>query len=218
MSDYVWLCKYGSHYVTETYGMVIQTAEFDGIERFFLEQKRKYGHINDVELQRLEYLKKINLDFNNAWHDKEYLESLPTKIFKELDFDYNNMPSKNDIFFIITNGYLIMTEKLYNIISQFNLGKTHFSQVYIYDIETKEKLSDVPYYFINIAEKRNYLDVENSKGLAINMYSPQIKKRYIGISKDDDIKLFHTCLENDVDLMMWIYGMNRYYSSRYFLR
>lgn len=162
MSDYVWLCKYGSHYVTETYGMVIQTTEFDGVERFFLEQKRKYGHINDIELQRLEYLKKINLDFNNAWHDKEYLESLPTKIFKELDFDYNNMPSKNDIFFIITNGYLIMTEKLYNIISRFNLGKTHFSQVYIYDVETKEQLSDVPYYFINIAEKRNYLDVEKA--------------------------------------------------------
>lgn len=58
MSDYVWLCKYGSHYVTETYGMVIQTTEFDGVERFFLEQKRKYGHINDAELQRLEHLKK----------------------------------------------------------------------------------------------------------------------------------------------------------------
>lgn len=40
MSDYVWLCKYGSHYVTETYGMVIQTTEFDGVERFFLEQKK----------------------------------------------------------------------------------------------------------------------------------------------------------------------------------
>lgn len=200
MSDYVWLCNYGSYYVAETYGMVIQTAEFDGVERFFLEQKRKYGHINDVELQRLEYLKKINLDFNNAWHDKEYLESLPTKIFKELDFDYNNMPNKNDIFFRITNGYLIMTEKLYNVISQFNLGKTHFSQVYIYDIETKERLSDVPYYFINIAEKRNYLDVESSKGLGVSMYNPQLKQRFIGISEDDDIKLFHTCIENDVDL------------------
>lgn len=40
MSDYVWLCNYGSHYVTETYGMVIQTADYDGSERFFLAKKK----------------------------------------------------------------------------------------------------------------------------------------------------------------------------------
>lgn len=94
--------------------------------------------------------------------ERELIANLPIKLFKKPNVDYNNMPNKNDIFFIITNGYLIMTEKLYNIISRFNLGKTHFSQVYIYDVETKEQLSDVPYYFINIAEKRNYLDVEKA--------------------------------------------------------
>lgn len=170
------------------------------VRKGFFSQRKKSGIISNEELLRLDYLKNIHINLNNTWHNRDLWENLPIKLFKEPNVNRNNMPKDSDIFFVITNGYLIMTEKLYNVISQFNLGKTHFNQVYIYDIETKEQLSDVPYYFINIAEKRNYLDVENSKGLAINMYNPQIKKRYIGISKDDDIKLFHTCLENDVDL------------------
>lgn len=166
----------------------------------FFFQRKKYGIINSDELQRLEDLKKINPDFNNTWHDKNYLENLPVKLFKKPDIDHNNMPSKNDVMFVITNGYLILSKKLYDIISQFNLGKTHFSQVHIYNIETKEQLSDVPYYFINIAEKRDYLDVDNSKGLGVSIYNPQWKQRFIGISEDDDIKLSHACLADDIDL------------------
>ncbi|STY99022.1 Uncharacterised protein [Moraxella lacunata] len=44
MSNYAWLCNYGSHYVTNTYGMVIQTAEFDGVEYFFLSEKKIWYH------------------------------------------------------------------------------------------------------------------------------------------------------------------------------
>ena len=202
MSNYVWLCNYNSHYITNVYGMVVQTAEFDGVKHFFLEQKRKCNTITDDEMEILEVVAKSETKFWQAWKNYDFIpqQEMPTKLFKEINIDYNNMPKKNDIMVIITNGYLIMSKKLYDIISQFNLGKTHFSQVYIYDIETKEQLSDVPYYFINIAEKRNYLDVESSKGLGVSMYNPQLKQRFIGISEEDDIKLFHTCLENDVDL------------------
>ena len=41
MSNYAWLCDYGSHAVANTYGIVVQTPEFDGVELFFLEQKKK---------------------------------------------------------------------------------------------------------------------------------------------------------------------------------
>ena len=40
MSNYAWLCDYGSHAVANTYSIVVQTPEFDGVELFFLEQKK----------------------------------------------------------------------------------------------------------------------------------------------------------------------------------
>ncbi|MBE9591111.1 hypothetical protein IM753_09015 [Moraxella sp. K127] len=169
-------------------------------QKFFFLKRKKYGTLDSLEESKLELLDKIHLDFDDTWHDYEYLEHLPVKLFKEPDINYSNLPKENEIFFRITNGYLIINEKLYDVISQFNLGKTHFSQVHIYNIETKEQLSDVPYYFINIAEKRDYLDVDNSKGLGVSMYNPQWKQRFIGISEDDDIKLSHACLADDIDL------------------
>lgn len=130
MSNYAWLCDY-LRSEAHTYGMVIQTAEFDGSEIFFLDKRKKYDGLNDVETSRLKFLDKIHLGFDDTWHDYEYLEHLPTKLFKEPDINYSNLPKENEIFFQITNGYLVMTEKFCNIIAQFNLGKTHFSQVYI---------------------------------------------------------------------------------------
>ncbi len=203
MSNYVWLCNYNSHYITNVYGMVVQTAEFDGAKLFFLKQKKKCNTITNDEMKILEAIDKSETKFWQAWKNYDFIpqQEMPTKLFKEINIDYNNMPKKNDIMFIITNGYLIMSKKLYDIISQFNLGKTHFSQVYIYDIETKEQLSDVPYYFINIAEKRNYLDVEKSRGIVSNEYAPQEPLKYLAMPKDDDIQFLNNCFQNNVD--MW---------------
>lgn len=200
MSNYVWLCEYDSSAVANTYGIVIQTEDYDGAERFWLEHKEWLGELNNAEQQKLESLQQQSYKFTNAWREREFIKKLPINFFKEPDINYSNLPKKEDIFFRITNGYLIITEKLYDIISQFNLGKTHFSQVYIYDIETKEQLSDIPYYFVNIAEKFEFLDVENSKEISVNQYFPQQRKRWIGEPKDDDILLSLQAKDNRIDL------------------
>ncbi|WLF84794.1 imm11 family protein [Moraxella sp. ZY210820] len=200
MSNYAWLYEYRSFSIANTYGIVVKTVEFDGSEIFFLEEKKKYDTLDSLEESKLELLDKIHLNFDDIWHDYEYLEYLPTKLFKEPDINYSNLPKENEIFFRITNGYLIINEKLYDVISKFNLGKTHFSQVYIYDIETKEQLSDVPYYFVNIAEKFEFLDVENSQGIEANFYQPEHPVRSIGEPKDDDIKLSLSAEKFNLDL------------------
>lgn len=200
MSNYAWLYEYGSHAVANTYGIVVKTFEFDGSEIFFLEEKKKYGTLDSLEESKLELLDKIHLDFDDTWHDYEYLEHLPVKLFKEPDINYSNLPKENELFFRITNGYLIINEKLYDVISQFNLGKTHFSQVHIYDIETKEQLSDIPYYFVNIAEKFEFLDVENSQGIKANFYQPEHPVRSIWAPEDDDIKLSLDTKDFNLDL------------------
>ena len=93
-----------------------------------------------------------------------------------------------------------MSKELYHVISQFNLGKTHFSQVYIYDIETKKQLSEVPYYFINIAESYEFLDSNHSKGIKASRYSPEEPLRYIWGAEDDDIILLNQFKNTDTDL------------------
>ena len=102
----------------------------------------------------LEALDASETKFWRAWKNYEFIpqQEMPIKLFKEPDINYSNLPKVSEVFFRITNAYLVMSKELYHVISQFNLGKTHFSQVYIYDIETKKQLSEVPYYFINIAE------------------------------------------------------------------
>ena len=202
MSNYAWLCDYGSHAVANTYGIVVQTPEFDGVELFFLEQKKKCNAITSDEMKILEALDASETKFWRAWKNYEFIpqQEMPIKLFKKPDINYSNLPELDEIFFCITNAYLVMSKELYHVISQFNLGRTHFSQVYIYDIETKKQLSEVPYYFINIAEKFEFLDIENSKEISVNQYFPQQRKRWIREPKNDDIILSIPVMDNIIDL------------------
>lgn len=200
MSNYAWLCEYGSSAVANTYGIVIQTEDYDGVERFWLESKEKLGGLSGLERQKLENIQQQSYKFTTAWRERKFIKNLPKKIFKEPDINYSNLPNGNEIFFRITNGYLIVNEKLYQILSRFNLGKTHFSQVYIYDIETKEQLSDVPYYFVNIAEKFEFLNSNESKGIRASRYSPEEPLRYMWGAEDDDIVLLEQVKNTDIDL------------------
>ncbi|QMT31798.1 imm11 family protein [Alysiella filiformis] len=200
MSNYAWLCDYTNYSVANTYGMAMQTEEFDGVERFWLYEKEKIGQISNEEQQILDNIRIPYLKFFDAWQNRELIKHLPIKLFKEPDINYSNLPQKEEIFFRITGGYLVMNEKLYNIISQFNLGKTHFSQVYIYDIQNKEQLSDVPYYFINIAETFEFLNSNHSKGIKASRYTPEESLRYIWGVEDDNIVLLEQVKNIKIDL------------------
>lgn len=202
MSNYAWLCDYGSHAVANTYGIVVQTPEFDGVELFFIQQKKECHTITDDEMKILETIEEADIKFWRAWKNYELIpqQEMPIKLFKKPDINYSNLPQKDEIFFRITGGYLVMNEKPYNIISQFNLGKTHFSQVFIYDIETKKQLSDVPYYFINIAETFEFLNSNHSKGIKASRYTPEESLRYIWGVEDDDIILLNQAKNTDIDL------------------
>ncbi|MBH0064041.1 hypothetical protein [Psychrobacter sp. SZ93C1] len=97
-------------------------------------------------------------------------------------------------------GYLLFNQQCYDIISQFTLGATHFSQVYIYDIETEALRSQTPYYFINIAETRDYLNVEESRGIKASSDATKLPTHLIREPTDDGIQLNATAQECEVDL------------------
>ena len=88
MSNYAWLCDYGSHAVANTYGIVVQTPEFDGVELFFLEQKKKCNAITSDEMKILEALDASETKFWRAWKNYEFIpqQEMPIKLFKKPEY------------------------------------------------------------------------------------------------------------------------------------
>ncbi|WLF84949.1 imm11 family protein [Moraxella sp. ZY210820] len=205
MSNYAWLCEYSNYSVTKVHGIQATIPEcWDAVDLFRLEQKEKAGNATDDEKQKIKMYYDLTKPFSEKWKGGEFIEGkyMPKAIFSEPNFNEPNrvLPNTNEVMFRIVGGFLIISEKIYKIISKYNLGKTHFSQVYIYDIETKEQLFDKPYYFMNIAEKFEFLDVANSQEITANHYFSQQRKRWIREPKDDDIVLLSQAKANEVDL------------------
>lgn len=154
-----------------------------------------------TEMEEKKYIRSLNeiLEFKKEWERGEYIseDNTPTKAFIKPN---EKLPKTDELMFKITEGYLLFNQQCYDIISQFTLGATHFSQVYIYDIETEELKSQTPYYFINIAETRDYLNVEESKGIKENSYAPKLPTHSIWEPIDNDIQLNTTAQECEVDV------------------
>lgn len=58
--------------------------------------------------------------------------------------------------FRIGSGIFLVNQTAYDVFCEHRLGNSLFSQVYIYDIETQEKLSDTPYYFLNVGKEESF--------------------------------------------------------------
>ena len=196
----VWLCNYNNFDVTETYGIKATLPDtIDIVELYNLQKKKRSGIMIEVEDQK--YKRSLNeiLVFQKKWNRGEYIseDNMPSKVFIKPN---EKLPKADELMFKIIDGYLLFNQSCYDIISQFTLGATHFSQVYIYDIETEALRSETPYYFINIAETRNYLNVEESRGIDADSCSPKLPTHSIWEPTDDDIQLNATAQECDVDL------------------
>ena len=196
----VWLCNYNNFDVTETYGIKATLPEiFDAVQFYKLEKKKKSNVIEKDEEQKYYDINEMDLVFCKSWSKGEHINThhMPSKVFIKPN---EKLPKTDDLMFNIIGGYLLFNQQCYDIISQFTLGATHFSQVYIYDIETEELKSQTPYYFINIAETRDYLNVEESKGIKAYAGATKLPTHLIREPTDNDIQLNATAQECDVDL------------------
>ena len=94
----------------------------------------------------------------------------------------------------------MLHESVATVLMQFNLGKTLLSQVEIINIETDKRVTDQVYYYVHLAETREYLDDEKSKDLDSNLYDPSSKVRSVFRPKNDDIALNTEAQDCTVDL------------------
>lgn len=208
-SNIVWLWNYKYHSVVQSYSLKIFIPDiYDPIKDYYLSTEldklrfmqktpKNIAREEQAKAEWLELLDKYK-PINKKFFNREFVEPqyMPTKLFLEPG---NKLPRKKDVFFSVMGG-LALTEKLYEVVSQFNLGKTHFSRVFIHRMKTQEQISDIPYYFINVAEKFDFLDREKSKGIEGNRHAPTQPKRFIGAAKDDDIQLKPEAKDLTVDL------------------
>lgn len=196
----VWLCNYGNTEFVNIYGIqAVFPNIYDAVTRFKMKQRKEKLTLNERE--SYDEMLATSGKVIDRWFASQYFapEHMPEKIYREPN---EELPNESDVIFKIVNGYLVVNQTCYDIISKHNLGKTHFSQVHIYDIETQEQLSDKPYYFINIAETREFLDVENThSGISENEYNPDSGVYFLSSVKDNDINL--TSQANAVDVDLW---------------
>ncbi|WP_019672348.1 hypothetical protein [Psychrobacter lutiphocae] len=101
---------------------------------------------------------------------------------------------------ILTNGSIFLHESIATVLMQFQLGQTKLRKVDIINILTDEKVTDDVYYYVDLAEKRDYFLAEQSEQVSGNSYDPSIKCKYIRRPQTGDIALKADAAECDVDL------------------
>lgn len=201
MSKTAWLWYYNNYEATEIYGIEATIPHiYEAVENYKLEIKKRDDELTDSENEHYYAAVKRSVAFNKRFYAGEYIkpENMPVKAYKKPD---SELPKQDEFLFQIINGYLIMNQAFHDVIVKNTLGKTHFSQIYIHEIQSRIRLLDEPYYFINIAETRKFLNVADSDGIAPNSYTPEMPDRYISSPKDNDIVLEDDAFCCDVD--MW---------------
>lgn len=201
MSNYVWLCQYDKESVVPVFTFYASYPNiYDAVEDFRLENKQKNEGLIDKEKSQQTQMSDdyVALAKNQRMGGYIPKENMPTQLYLMPD---SETPTFNEAFFRIATGMFVVNQKCYDIMVQSKLGKTHFSQVSFYDIQTQAKLTDVPYYFINLAESHQFFDNQNSLGVSKNRYMPNSPIRWIRNTKNDDIIVSKEALTVDVD--MW---------------
>ncbi len=197
----VWLSNYRDRHFIDIYGVI---ATFPGISKAktFYHLNKKDDEKTLSELEKEDFRRELDksLSIRKTWFAGKYIKdkNMPNLAYQK---PYEDLPKPDEVAFQITNGYLVVNKTCYEVISQFNLGKTHFSKIEILDMETDKKVIDKDYYFINIAETREFLDSESSEGVQRSRNRPiESQIRFISNPKDNEIKLENVALDNEVDL------------------
>lgn len=192
-----WLCQYNSYLlfpnfvIDITYPKVIDARlDFQMENNLVRYDSHLYEKSRDIFLKLMKNIRE------GEYIEKEYM---PTHTYL---LPNEELPPNNTPMFRASSGIFLVNQSVYDVFCNHTLGQTHFSQVYIYDIMTEQKVCDTPYYFINVAERRQYLNIELSKGIQENDLLPSgfQELRYINQPKDGDILLNKEALICDVDV------------------
>ena len=116
------------------------------------EEKKEWDNMLDEMLQVI-----------RVYNRREALPQiiLPQAMYADFKKMYARFPKENLVkipsFFKISDGFIMITEQLAELLGNFRLGTTQISPVKLYEKSTGELLSEQTFYFINVCEKHSYL-------------------------------------------------------------
>ncbi|MEQ1454731.1 hypothetical protein [Acinetobacter seifertii] len=175
-------------------------GKYDYPSQYLLEKNKKFTEEQKLEWEqmmdaRLEIKKQVTS------FKKLDAEIIPTILYgrtitKDIDFPY---------FCRTLDGDILINEECANLLKKFRLGETAMYPLSFFDIDLNEPVNNETYYFLNIAEWRNYLLPEFSSK---DLYDMEIKNSnyslyYLLESKYHDNALAVSEKATNCDLDLW---------------
>lgn len=192
-----WLCQYNDYGLFPNFLIRLNYPEILDAVLDFKMENHIVNYDSDLD-------KKMTNNFLNLMKNVREGENIEKKHMPTHAYLLPNEepPPANAPMFRASSGIFLVNQSVYDVFCKHDLGQTHFSQVYIYNIVTEQKICDEPYYFINVAERRQYLDIKVSKGIRENDLLPSgfQELHYIDNPADGDILLNQEVLSCDVDI------------------
>ncbi len=157
----------------------------------------------EADLLRIENAHdKISEDYRAA----RKIAILPDRLWLK----HKPLPNAKYYLFRILNGRVVLTEACAELLKQFRLGETTLTPVKIYHPKTKELCSDETFYFLNIAERRYFVDEHQDNHECLEyeknnkLYRTNNGNAFYCISeghvRDNMIKVSTSARDCDVDL------------------
>ena len=82
-------------------------------------------------------------------------EHLPDSLWVESSD--TKLPSSSEYIFFVRSGGVVFTQACAQLLQQFRLGESTLTPVQIYDLETQQLCSKETFYFLNLCERREYI-------------------------------------------------------------
>lgn len=140
----------------------------------------------DEEKERWLDLQKISLEISKPYlaAKKIHPNLVPTTLYcNSISLEF-----KFPYFCRTPDGFLLVNQACKNILEKFKLGETEIHQVSFFDLDLNTSINHENYYFLNIAESRNYLIPEKS--------SESLKETNVLNNGYKNYRLYHSNYKN----------------------
>ncbi|PYE36475.1 hypothetical protein [Psychrobacter fozii] len=117
------------------------------------ESREKTADPKLLEIKKM--YKEDRLELSGAGRYFFKTEHLPDSLWVESN-DIK-LPPSSEYIFKVRSGGVVFTQACAQLLQQFRLGESTLTPVQIYDLETKKLCSEETFYFLNLCERREYV-------------------------------------------------------------
>ena len=150
----VWLAgfKFTSINFYDIYPANSKKYDFPKYWKIF-ESREKTADPKLLEIKKM--YKEDRLELSKASSGFFKTEHLPDSLWVESSD--TKLPPSSEYIFKVRSGGVVFTQACAQLLQQFRLGESTLTPVQIYDLETQQLCSEETFYFLNLCERREYI-------------------------------------------------------------